>query len=248
MVKIDRGKPAFHSRFNEWDKDQWMDLYILKSAYLRNQVDVSAKAVIEAADEAQDVFKTLGFDSAEQMITEGYDLDIREVEHARQWLKLSGTDAPYRVAVDAAVADAADKRGKHTENRGNRYTIDKLVEDAIEDAADKRGSQQSRNQYQHDQHDSRRTGIARSSTYNPDADNTATAMIRRLARQGHDELIEQIRLGELSPNAAAIQAGFRKRQISVPVGDAEGLMRRLLKHYTLEQLVEALHSVQNSKQ
>jgi len=242
MVKIDRGKPAFPDSFHEWGKDEWMELYILKSAYLRNQVDVSAKAVIEAADEAQDVFETLGFDSAEQMITEGYDLDIREVEHARQWLKLSGTDVPYRVAVDAAVADAADKRGKHTENRGNRYTIDKVVEDA----ADKRGSQQSRNQYQHDQHDSRRHYNAMSSRIeNP---NSATNMIRRLAREGHDELIEQIRSGELSPNAAAIQAGFRKRQISVPVGDAEGLMRRVLKHYTLEQLVEALDSVQNSKQ
>jgi len=197
MVKIDRGKPSFVASFASVEKSQWMELFSLKSAYLRNQVDVSAKRVIEAAAEAPDVYEALGFQSAEQMITEGYDLDIREVDHARKWLELSKADAPYREVVDAAVADAAIKPAgrppKEMVVNDNHFPVDK---------------------------------------------NTATAMIRRLAREGHDELIEQVKSGEKSVNAAAIQAGFRKKQISIPVDDVEATAKRLRKHFSADQLAE----------
>lgn len=40
---------------------------------------------------------------------------------------------------------------------------------------------------------------------------TATYVVDRLERHGHHELAAQVRAGQISANAAAIQAGFRRR-------------------------------------
>ena len=58
------------------------------------------------------------------------------------------------------------------------------------------------------------------------ANKTDRADFRKLS----PELQEQVRNKEKSMNAAAIEAGFRKRQISVPIGDADAVVRRLSKN------------------
>jgi hypothetical protein len=61
--------------------------------------------------------------------------------------------------------------------------------------------------------------------------------LRRLARD-HEELFERVKAGELSANAAAIQAGFRSKTISVPVDKPEAVAKSLRKHMTKESLAE----------
>lgn len=68
---------------------------------------------------------------------------------------------------------------------------------------------------------------------------SSDAAIRRLRKHALDaetgeilderihDLYERVLAGELSPNAAAIEAGFRKRMISIPVEDAERAARSI---------------------
>lgn len=63
-------------------------------------------------------------------------------------------------------------------------------------------------------------------------------------RRDAPELAERVEAGELSANAAAIEAGFRKKQISVPVGDVDAAIRRLLKHYASHELIDAIDRVE----
>ena len=65
------------------------------------------------------------------------------------------------------------------------------------------------------------------------------ATIRRL-REHHPELHAKVMAKDLSANAAAIEAGIRKRQIQVPVGDPRAAAKRLLKHYSKPELIEAI--------
>ena len=202
MVKIDIGQLSLTDSYYSRPQSEWMELFILKSACMRNRIDVSAKTVLRAVEEAGDVYDALGFESAEQMITEGYDLDLREIEHARKWLEISGVrDVRYTDAVaNAEELGAAAKQGRPPKDveKGSNTTF---------------------------------------------SDRGATYTCRRLLRDRPD-LFERVKAGELSPNAAAIEAGFRKKQISVPVGDAEACVRRLKKHYTLEEIVDGWNAKQ----
>jgi hypothetical protein len=62
-----------------------------------------------------------------------------------------------------------------------------------------------------------------------------------LARLDRDqpELAAQVRAGKLSANAAAIQAGFRKRMVSVPATDLVAAVRILCKYYDPTEIATA---------
>lgn len=62
---------------------------------------------------------------------------------------------------------------------------------------------------------------------------SASYAIRRLSSV--PDLLEQVKAGSLSPNAAMVAAGFRKRSITIP--DEPGLAgKRLLRHFSGERL------------
>ena len=67
----------------------------------------------------------------------------------------------------------------------------------------------------------------------------ATYILARL-RRDHPELAEKVLAGELTANAAAILAGFRKRYIRVPAGDPAGAVSKLLTEYTRDELTREL--------
>jgi hypothetical protein len=81
-----------------------------------------------------------------------------------------------------------------------------------------------------------RITINRSSNH-PD---TNQGILRRLAKQGRDDLLDRVASGELSPNAAAIEAGLRRRMRSIPVDSPNAAIQALLKVFTVEQLLSAL--------
>lgn len=62
----------------------------------------------------------------------------------------------------------------------------------------------------------------------------------RELRQKAPELHAKVLAGELTVNAACVQAGFRKRKAQVPLDDPYKAVAILLKHFTIEQLQEAI--------
>jgi len=70
--------------------------------------------------------------------------------------------------------------------------------------------------------------------------NSNTGLLRRLAKQGRDDLLDRVASGELSPNAAAVEAGLRRKMKSIPVDSPNAAIQALLKVFTVEQLLSAL--------
>lgn len=79
-------------------------------------------------------------------------------------------------------------------------------------------------------------GRSRDGVPNSTEANTADYLLARLKRDRPD-LAEQVVAGEKSPNAAAIEAGFRPRQIKVT--SPESVCQRLASVWTAEQLTHA---------
>jgi hypothetical protein len=70
--------------------------------------------------------------------------------------------------------------------------------------------------------------------------NQQSGLLRRLAKQGRTDLLDRVASGELSPNAAAVEAGLRRRMRSIPVDSPNAAIQALLKVFTVEQLLSAL--------
>lgn len=75
-----------------------------------------------------------------------------------------------------------------------------------------------------------------------EGDRSATYLVARLRRDRPD-LAEQVMAGNKTANAAAIEAGFRKRYIRVPAEDVEAAVRRLLKDFTADELIDAVRTI-----
>jgi hypothetical protein len=74
-------------------------------------------------------------------------------------------------------------------------------------------------------------------TVKPPDQRTAAGVVRRLNRDRPD-LAQAVAEGRISANAAAIEAGFRRRKVSVPVDNPASVVRALHKHLSPEQLTE----------
>ena len=88
------------------------------------------------------------------------------------------------------------------------------------------------------QHSNSGVGITNPS----DKTNDAEYVIRRLKRD-NPALAQQVIDGTLTANQAAIQAGFRKRKIQIPLDDAESAARLLARHYSVDELIDALNRI-----
>ena len=69
--------------------------------------------------------------------------------------------------------------------------------------------------------------------------NSKAYTLSRLERES-PELFDSVCSGELSANAAAIKAGFRQKTVTVCATDVDRAVTTLLKHYSREELIEAL--------
>jgi hypothetical protein len=76
--------------------------------------------------------------------------------------------------------------------------------------------------------------FTRSDNIRTDYGTAATYTLRRLKRDRPD-LAERVIVGELTAHAAAIEAGFRRRTISVPL-DVESAARALRRHFRSEEI------------
>jgi hypothetical protein len=71
---------------------------------------------------------------------------------------------------------------------------------------------------------------------------SADAALRRLRKQRPD-LHAQVLAGQLSPHAAAVEAGFRRRRISVPADDPERAVAALARHFSADELMVAANGI-----
>jgi len=70
---------------------------------------------------------------------------------------------------------------------------------------------------------------------------SAEYILRRLKRD-RPELAQKVIDGELTPHAAAVEAGIQRRTARYRVDDPQAAVKSLLKHYTAEQIREALEA------
>jgi hypothetical protein len=151
-------------------QEKWRELMLARRRFCEVALSYDCRCLVQFIADAEQMYRALGFASAEDMVRRGYALEPEEINIALEWLKHNPPDEP--LPLDQAV-----KLGKHGGDRKSEKLKDQV-------------------------------GIARLKS-----NGSIERTLARLDRDGFTALAAKVRAGELSANAAAIQAGYRKKLV-----------------------------------
>jgi predicted transcriptional regulator len=190
MVKIDSGPVEASQRFVDVPKAKWRALMREKRDFLATSINYDCRCLVEFCDEAELVWQECGFSSASDMIRNGYELDPVEIDLAVAWLKHNNPQEEIGIADVSKRVAILEFRQEHPD-----WTQQQI--------ADEVGvSQPYVNQVISKNFESKEIVI-------PDhlTGSEAKADYRKLP----EELQQAVAAKKVSLNAAAIQAGIRKK-------------------------------------
>ena len=193
MVKIDSGPLEATDKFEQVPKDKWFFLMLAKRDFLSTNLAYDCRCLVEFCEEAELVYSDCGFNSAAEMIQHGYELDPVEIELAVAWLK---HNQPKQEVGLETIAKTADKVRQFKKKYPN-WTQQRIAEEV--------GVSR---QYVHKVLSTNKFE-SKDVVDTPDhlTGSEAKADFRKLP----PELQQKVAAKEVSLNAAAIQAGIRKK-------------------------------------
>jgi hypothetical protein len=148
-VTIDSGALSPTYRFSDVPKERWKQLVREKRNFLATNIKYDCRCLVEFCEEAEIVWSDLGYESAADMIRNGYELEPVEIELAVAWLRHNEPQSEVGLdAIKQKVAEAREKPladvgpptkeekcfGSNTTNvgRGVDYTLRRLARDCPE--------------------------------------------------------------------------------------------------------------------
>ena len=87
-VFINSGVPEADDRPDRIPKEKWRDLMWVKRDFAKTRIKYDCQCLLEFIQHAEIMWQELGFESAEDLICNGYEINPAEVDLARAWLKI----------------------------------------------------------------------------------------------------------------------------------------------------------------
>jgi hypothetical protein len=109
-VTIDSGALSPTYKFSDIPKQRWRQLVSEKRNFLRTNIAYDCRCLVEFCEEAELVWQELEFESAADMIRNGYELDPVEIDLAVAWLKHN--EPTKEIGLDAIKQKVQEARGK----------------------------------------------------------------------------------------------------------------------------------------
>jgi hypothetical protein len=147
-VTIDSGALSPTYRFADIPKERWRQLVREKRNFLATKINYDCRCLVEFCEEAEIVWSDLGYESAADMIRNGYELEPVEIELAVAWLRHNepqsevGLDAIKQKVAEQKKAAELVKQGTRTDltslkfkevgGNSNEHVIRRLARDCPE--------------------------------------------------------------------------------------------------------------------
>jgi hypothetical protein len=116
-VVVDKGPVTATDRLRDVPQSKWHDLMLARRAFLARHLSYDCRCLVEFVDDAQAMFRPLGFANVEALILDGYGLEPAEIELAVEWLRLNPPAEPLAINMAKTMAEAAraDPKPTHAE-------------------------------------------------------------------------------------------------------------------------------------
>lgn len=108
-IKINTGEAYHEDRLAESPRNKWTAIIAERRYYLKTNIDYDCRCLIQYVAEAEEFFAELGYESAEAMVLEAYDIQPGQAWAAVSYLK--GRKAAGLPDVPLALADLGSHGG-----------------------------------------------------------------------------------------------------------------------------------------
>lgn len=109
-VDIDSGKVEACIPADLIPQDKWPELLRKRMWFVKEHLPADCRYLVQFVDEAEQMYKPLGYKNAQDLIHRGLELDRKEIKHALDWLRLAKPNKPISLK-DATIL------GKHGGDR-----------------------------------------------------------------------------------------------------------------------------------
>jgi hypothetical protein len=120
QVTIDSGKIEAEMPAYLVPSDKWPELLNARVWFVKERLPSDCRRLVQFVDEAADMYQSLGYKSAEDLIHSGLELQSEEIEHALGWLRLAKPEKPVTLK-DATIL------GKHGEFGRGRPKLSDVI-------------------------------------------------------------------------------------------------------------------------
>src|SRR5262245_46877154 len=121
-VRVNSGPPDPTSPLRYIAEDRWGELVSLRRDFLIVNLGYDCRNLVQFVREAEQMWQVLGYESADDLIRRGYDLEPEEIRLAVRWLELN--PPPHAVGLEEAKTRAqrmaADEGVKAIGNHGGK--------------------------------------------------------------------------------------------------------------------------------
>lgn len=215
---IDSGPVEAEDQLRHVPREKWRELMLARRRFCEIKLSHDCRCLVEFVNDAETMFDSLGFESADAMIRNGYHLEPEEIAVAVEWLRLNPPDEP--VSLKAVISNAdIDKKDRTQQRPVGTNQHSKALDNKTNDIQ----------------------ALAPTGT-------SAAAALRRLrteTEKGNEAvapIYERVLSGEITANAGMIEAGFRKKRASTKQTTLQRILKLLplLTNDERHQLAEEL--------
>src|SRR4051794_31772546 len=97
-LRIDSGPIEAEDSPEDVPREQWRSLMLARQTFLEVTLSFDCRCLVRFVNDAELMYRELGFPSADAMIREGYGLESGEITVALEWLRLNPPNEP--IALD----------------------------------------------------------------------------------------------------------------------------------------------------
>lgn len=126
-VKINTGEAYHEDRLAESPREKWAAIISERRYYLKTNIDYDCRCLVQYVAEAEEFYAELGYDSAESMILEAYDIQPEQAWAAVAYLNGRTSPEPVGLTEAALLSHGGDRRSeearKAKEDQGDQITL-----------------------------------------------------------------------------------------------------------------------------
>jgi hypothetical protein len=122
-VKINTGEAYHEDRLAESPRDKWTAIIAERRYYLKTNIDYDCRCLVQYVAEAEEFYAELGYESAEAMVLEAYDIQPEQAWAAVAYLQGRGCTGPIGLAEAADQVQPSTKHGEIGNGRADESRV-----------------------------------------------------------------------------------------------------------------------------